>query len=238
VRLGLLGGFRLEVQSDPVLLPLSAQRLLAFLALQPRAVSRVFAGGLLWPDCEESHAAGRLRSALWRLQREAPDVVRSRDRSLSLTEGVELDVRRTSELSRAALEGAALPTRAELEELCAHGSLLPDWYDEWADVERERLRQLRLHALERLCERLTAEGRLGDALEAGLAAVASEPLRESAHRAMIAVHLAEGNLSEAMRQYETCERMLERALGVSPSAATRRLVEQAVAGSRRGASLG
>ena len=65
--------------------------------------------------------------------------------------------------------------------LIASDDVLPDWYDDWIDTERERF-QIRLHALERLCERLTVERRFGEALQAGLAALRTEPLRESAHR--------------------------------------------------------
>ena len=43
----------------------------------------------------------------------------------------------------------------------ATGELLPDWYDDWVAIERERLRALRAHALEALCEQLTAAGQLG-----------------------------------------------------------------------------
>jgi len=50
----------------------------------------------------------------------------------------------------------------------------------WA-IERKRFRQLRAHALERLCERLAAAHGFGEAVEAGLAASTIEPLRESAH---------------------------------------------------------
>ncbi|HEY6203669.1 MAG TPA: bacterial transcriptional activator domain-containing protein [Candidatus Limnocylindria bacterium] len=80
------------------------------------------------------------------------------------------------------------------------GELLADWCDEWVLLERERLRQLRLHALEVLTQRLVTVGRYADAMEVALAALRSEPLRESAHRAVISVHLAEGNRSEALRQ--------------------------------------
>ena len=68
-------------------------------------------------------------------------------------------------------------------------------------IERERFHQLRLRALECICEALTAKGDYAGALEAALAAIAAEPLRESAHRALIGVHLAEGNRAEAVRQF-------------------------------------
>src|SRR6266702_3475376 len=81
------------------------------------------------------------------------------------------------------------------------GELLPDWNaDDWILVERERLRQLSLHGLDAICTRLLALHRYCEAVEAGLAAVRSEPLRESAHRMLIAVHLAEGNYNEALRR--------------------------------------
>jgi DNA-binding SARP family transcriptional activator len=67
-------------------------------------------------------------------------------------------------------------------------------------VERERFRQLRLHALEALCRRLTGDGLHAEAVDAGIAAIAAEPLRESAHRALMSAHVAEGNRGEAMRQ--------------------------------------
>jgi DNA-binding SARP family transcriptional activator len=109
--------------------------------------------------------------------------------------------------------------------LIVSDDVLPDWYDDWLDTERERFRQIRLHALERLCERLTVERRFGEALQAGLAALRTEPLRESAHRAMIGMHLAEGNLGEAVRQYEACERLLWSQLGVKPARQTSELID-------------
>ncbi|MGH8905014.1 MAG: AfsR/SARP family transcriptional regulator [Egibacteraceae bacterium] len=55
---------------------------------------------------------------------------------------------------------------------------------------------------------MTAEGRYSQAIDAGLAAIAGEPLRESAHRALIRAYLAEGNPSEALRQYRIYRRLL------------------------------
>jgi DNA-binding SARP family transcriptional activator len=97
------------------------------------------------------------------------------------------------------------------------GELLPDWYDEWVLFERERLRELRLHALEALATRLPAAHRWGAAMDAALAAVAADPLRESAHRVVIETHLAEGNCCEAIRHYVLFRDLLRRRIGIEPS---------------------
>jgi DNA-binding SARP family transcriptional activator len=102
--------------------------------------------------------------------------------------------------------------------------LLPDWYDDWLLLERERLRQVRLHGLEALCVRLTHLGRYSQAIEAGLLAVEEEALRESSQRALIAAHVSEGNLAEAVRQYDRYAQLLQKELGIAPGAQIRALV--------------
>ena len=84
---------------------------------------------------------------------------------------------------------------AEVNEEVLSADLLPDWTEDWVLMERESYHQLRLRALEALCRRLTANGRFGQAVQAGLAAVSGEPLRESARQALIEAHLAEHNAS-------------------------------------------
>jgi DNA-binding SARP family transcriptional activator len=201
--LGLIGGFELRCARERIALPLTAQRLVAFLALQPRPVTRGYVAGALWLDSSESHAKASLRSALWRTQRAAGDLVAVTSCHLALGTGVEVDVATIAAAAHRALEGPDVVHDEELRVLIDAGELLPDWYDDWLAIERERLRQLRLHALEATCERLAGTRRFGIAVEAGLAAVAADPLRESAHRALVRVHLAEGNLGEAIRQYES-----------------------------------
>ena len=111
-----------------------------------------------------------------------------------------------------------LPVSWTLSEISAlTGEVLPDWYDDWVMLARERFRQLRLHALEALCEQLAAVGRFGEALLAGLGAVAIEPLRESAHRRVL-LSTCSDNHVEAIRQYRTYERLLHEELSLRPSA--------------------
>jgi DNA-binding SARP family transcriptional activator len=84
-------------------------------------------------------------------------------------------------------------------------------------LEAERWRQLRLHALEALSRRLTGVRRFADALEAGMAAVRGEPLRESGHIAVMLVHLAEGNQCEAVAEFERYRALLGTELGLEPT---------------------
>lgn len=213
VVLHLLAGFGVDVDGEAVPLPGSAQRLVAFVALHERPVLRPYAAGTLWLDWPEARAAGNLRSALWRIQRNTPELVSADARMLQLGRYVRVDLREAETLARAELAGDSSEAGPEALAL----DLLPDWYDDWVLLERERFRQLRLRALESRCARLTAAGRHDEALEAGLLAVVGEPLRESAHRALVRLHLEEGNAAEALRQFRLCRRLLLEQLGVEPS---------------------
>jgi DNA-binding SARP family transcriptional activator len=102
--------------------------------------------------------------------------------------------------------------------------LLPDWYEDWVQADRERFRQIRLHTLERLAERLAERGLFAGAIEAALSAISGEPLRESAHRTLIRIYLLEGNKGEAIRQYVLYQRLLWEELGIQPSTELGRLV--------------
>jgi DNA-binding SARP family transcriptional activator len=217
-RLSLLGGFELRCTGQEVAVPRSGQRLLALLALQARPLERLWVAGTLWIDATEERAGASLRSALWRLpQPGGTAVVEASTTHLRLARDVAVDVHE--------LAARAEGDDPDLEPSALARDLLPDWYEDWVVLERERLRQLRLHALEALCRRLTQAGRFGAAVQAGLAAVAGEPLRESAHRTLIRAHLAEGNPGEAVRQYHLYRRLLAGELAIEPSAAIRELVQ-------------
>ncbi len=217
-RLSLLQGFELEHDQAPVLLPLTAQRLVAFLALHRRRLLRVYVAGVLWIDSSQESANASLRTTLWRLRQPFPLVDASASH-LALNQEVSVDLHRVSALSHAVVSGGG-DDASDLAELIDAGDLLPDWYDDWVVIERERFRQRRLHALEALCERLAGQGRYGEAVEAGLTAVAGEPLRESTHRAVMRAHLAEGNRHEALRQYGMLRALLCDQLGLEPTAET------------------
>jgi DNA-binding SARP family transcriptional activator len=216
--LRLLGGFELCIGSRPVTLSLGPQRLLAYLALHARPAARSSVAGTLWPEAAEERAAANLRSTLWRIRRTGLPLVSSSGAYLRLEPSVRLDVHESIGAARRILDAAATGDDLDsLSEAALAGDVLPDWDDDWALLERERFRQIRLHALERRCDLLTSAGRTAEAIEAGLAVVAAEPLRESAHRALIRAHLAEGNRVEAIRQFALYRRLMHDDLGLEPS---------------------
>ena len=203
----------------------SGQRLLALLALQGRPLERLWVAGTLWMDASEERAGASLRSALWRLpQPGGTPMVESSVTHLRLARDIDVDLHDLSaRMERLEQASTAIDDRTGSSALTR--DLLPDWYEDWVVLERERFRQLRLHALEAQCRRLTEAGRFGAAVQAGLAAVSGEPLRESAHRTLIRAHLAEGNPGEAVRQFHLYRRLLADELAVEPSAAIRGLVQ-------------
>jgi DNA-binding SARP family transcriptional activator len=219
----LLGGFELHHGGRGVAASPSAQRLLAYVATRRHAVNRVAAARALWPDYPDTRAAANLRSTLWRLRREhGGGPVRSTDRGLELRPETVVDIH-TVHAKTAALTSAADRTW-DLDPAVLRHDVLPEWTDEWLLPTREWFRQIRLHALETLCTRHCRYGRYDAALDAGMAAVDCEPLRESAHRAIVRVHLAEGNPAEALRQYELYRRLAGSELGLRPSQQFRALV--------------
>lgn len=226
ISIGLLGGFEVRSRGEVVSFPATARRLVAFLALATRPLARSYVSQSLWPDASERHAAGNLRTALWKIGHLDSLPIEVCGGQLALGTRIAVDYWRSVTLARQLLGHAESLEDPELDEQAFTQDLLPDWYEEWVVAERERYRQLRLHALEELCTEFVGRRRFAQAVQAGLAAVAGEPLRESATLVLVRVYLAEGNVGEAIRQYESFTHLLWDELKVSPSRAMTELVER------------
>ncbi|TDV48780.1 DNA-binding SARP family transcriptional activator [Actinophytocola oryzae] len=219
--LTLFGGFQLQVDGAVVKLAVGAQRLVAFLAVGgPSLRTRI--ASALWGDGPEHRAQARLRTTIWRVNNLVPGLVTSRQGLLVVADFVDSDVRRFAAEARAQLSGGAEPSTATLE--LGAGELLPGWEDDWVRFERDRFKQLQLHMMEAIAAFLRARGDYGIALDIALHAVRADPLRESARRAVIDVHLAEGNHVEALREYRRFHNELLSQIGVRPSRSLSQLV--------------
>ncbi|MEV5550147.1 BTAD domain-containing putative transcriptional regulator [Streptomyces sp. NPDC052309] len=230
VHIALLGGFDLVVGNVPVSVPAGSKRLLALLALNYRAaVPRSLIAGSLWPEACEQKAYTNLRATLSRMRdlgRKALDVSPSEVR---LAREVTVDLHHARSLAQRILD-PRVPTgdldlnAATVDKLSA--DLLPGWYDDWALLEAEHWRQLRLHALEKLAGELIDARQFAGAVTAAHTAVRADPLRESSQVSLIRAHVAEGNLAEALDDFERYAQRLRNELGLHPTPRLRRLVSE------------
>lgn len=225
--LQVLGDFEMRSGDDVLRVSGPAQKLFALLAVchRERPARRTALAEHLWPDAPSGRASSNLRSVLWRLPRHrGRALVRGTATSVALSPGIDVDLWEAEAQVRRLCNGTSSAPCSLDDVHRLSRDLLPDWDDDWISVEQESFRQQRLHALERCARALREEGRYLDALAAALGAVRAEPLRESAHRHVIEIHLAEGNRAEALRQYDRYRRLVAAELGIAPSPTIRRLV--------------
>src|SRR5262249_31215414 len=147
------------------------------------------------------------------------DLIHADKWSLALGDNVVVDAVQVRRWAARLISGSASSEDLGLHPWPAHAlDFLPGWYDDWVLMERERMRQQILHALEALSRQLSAAGRGAEAIEAALLAVGAEPLRESGQRVLIEAHLAEGNWVEGRRTLWAYRELLRRELDAEPSA--------------------
>lgn len=213
----LLGGPYVVQDRRQIPVPEGSKRLLVYIALREGHVDRRQAAGALWPLGDDGRAGGNLRSALWRLRVAGIEILQSDKSALWLDPQAQLDLRFIESWAARIIEGGVEAGDLRIPSWGPDAlDLLPGWYDDWVIFERERLRQRVLHALESLSRQLIQAGRYAEAIEVALEAVRVEPLRESAQRTLLQAHLAEGNLVEARRAFNTYRILVKRELGVAP----------------------
>jgi DNA-binding SARP family transcriptional activator len=227
LELRLLGGFEARREDRILPIALSSAELLSLLILCGRRGHRPTVAGTLWPDKTEARAHANRRGAVWRLADHGAGFVFAVGGWLHLTEDVVADVEIVECQSRQLINGIAdsAPNLAidDLEQ-----DLLPTWDQSWVLLERERFRQLRLYVLEALANHLVSLGRIAEAVLAAVAAVQADPLRESAHRALISAHLADGNRGEAARQYQRFRELLGKEMGIQPTPHLAQFLDDAI----------
>jgi DNA-binding SARP family transcriptional activator len=216
--ISVLGGFDVRTQGVRLNLPATAERVLGFLALSGTRQNRDVVAGRLWSFTSQARAQANLRTALWQLRRIHSDVIHAARNRIWLSDEVAVDYRTMTDQARRLFSGATADEdllRVPLELFKAE--LLPGWDEDWLLIERERHRQLRMHALEDLSRRLVGVGRFALAADVAYGAIAIEPLCESAHRTLTQVFLAEGNRTEALRQYRLYRSLLVSETGFGPT---------------------
>jgi predicted ATPase/DNA-binding SARP family transcriptional activator len=215
-----------EVRRGSIILPpLPTQKttsLLAYLLLHKHfSHSREKLAELFWGDVSDEQARHSLRTALATLRRELGSDLFLTDREsiqVSPDFSIWVDALEFEKQARSAtdLDIATLQSTISLY----RGDLLPDFYDDWILRERDRYQTLYLVLLLQMTQLLRARSDYARAIEYAERALECEPANERAHQHLIFCHLANGDRSAALRQYEACCRTLQEELAVEPSPET------------------
>jgi DNA-binding SARP family transcriptional activator len=221
----------------------SQQRRIALLALLAAApgesVSRDRLMGFLWPDRDERSARHLLADSLYIMRGALGDgaIVATAETLRLSSEHVRTDVVafRTALAEQRWADALTLYRGDFLD-----GFFLRDAadFDQWATVERTRLRGLAARAALALADELHAAGRLRDAADAGERALELEPCDETLLRDLVRRLIAAGNPSRAEVVGRAFIERLDRELGVSPSAETMQVLREARAPKRPARNLG
>jgi DNA-binding SARP family transcriptional activator len=245
LRINLLGTFQLDLDNTPAAgidLP-RLRSLLAYLALHRwTPLSRSYLASLFWPDSTDAQAHTNLRNLIHKLRQGFPG--KGMVDTFIRSDWHMLQWQPTAPWTLDVLEFEQAITRAEqarliqdidaekqaLEEAVSlyRGELLPGCYDEWILPERDRLQQIYLGALERLIDLLKNVRGYYAAISIAQRLLRHDPLHESAYRRLMRLYASSGNRAAALRTYQNCVVVLERELGVEPSAATQALYDELI----------
>jgi DNA-binding SARP family transcriptional activator/tetratricopeptide (TPR) repeat protein len=231
----LLGKFDVRFDDALVKIPSrSEQSLFAFLILHAGAAfRREHLAGLFWLDSDETLAKGYLRQALWRLRKafssaspNVPNYFQADKISMTFDsqQAYWLDVAQLKKGHQETIDDLIIATQVYT------GELLPGFYDEWVLRERERLHALFERKMQRLLELLSSASRWEELIRQAERWIVLGDTPESAYRALILAHAAQGDVSMALAAYKRCLQALERELGVLPSPDTTQLAEQVRSG--------
>jgi predicted ATPase/DNA-binding SARP family transcriptional activator len=222
----LFGPFEVRLHDAP-LPPLRSQKacwLLALLALRAGAgVDRDWLAATLWPDSPEAAALANVRSNLRDLRLafgpQAARLLTPTKRTIGLdVMGADVDA-----LAFDAAIARGDPASIERAVALYRGPLLEGCAEVWAFEARQAREHAYLAALERLAERALARGERATAERYLRRAVATDPLREAAQRALMQALAGGGSYSAALQVYLDLRVLLHRELSAEPDPETRAL---------------
>ncbi len=242
LRLILLGGCRIDLGNRIVEMRRKPQQLVKLLALQPNfRLQREQLVDILWRDQEGLAAANNLHKAVHAARRAfEPELTAGGDSKFIITkdgqivltapDGLLVDALEFEKLAAAALAGDEAKL-CEAALVLYAGDLLPEnLYEEWTSERREYLRAICRRLLKKLVGIYESERQFERSADAARKIVAADAFDEAARRDLMRLLALGGNPRQAVRQFEICQAVLQKELGVEPERETRELFEQIVSG--------
>jgi two-component SAPR family response regulator len=214
----------------------SVRDLFFFFLTSEKTLTREQVAMALWPDIDEPQKIKlRFKNDIYRLRRAVgqevityEDVLYSFNRNLDFEYDVEAF---ESYLARAKSVKGIEEQVAYYEKAVAlvTGPFLDDIYADWTIVERERLNQSYLSALQTLAELLQKQARPEQALVICQRALEYDPTFEAAYSLSMQMHHRMGDRASVIRTYQACAEALQRQIGLPPSKETEQLYRRLIA---------
>ncbi|MGD8792670.1 MAG: tetratricopeptide repeat protein [Anaerolineae bacterium] len=231
-----LGQPQVELGGEDIQWTTVQSRDLLFCLLQyPQGLRKEEVGALFWPDHPPRRLDGIFRSSLYRLRRAIfRDVVVFEDGLYHFSREANywFDVQAFEQLLDQAGQAAVPEAEIDLLEQALdlyRGDYLEGAYADWCALERERLRERRLNALEALAGLHAGRGDFQHAIDEYQRLVTHDPYREPAYRELMRCHYRLGDRVSAVRHYQSCAEILREDLGLDPSDETEELYQRIIA---------
>ncbi len=218
----------------------NGQAVLRYLVAQPehRATMDVLMAAM-WPEDEPEVAHHKLQVAVSALRcslnrgyvNDAGGgyiLCRNRVYQLSPLIPLQIDVDEFLELYHAGQQSSGSRMAVYYERACdlyTGPFLFEDLYVDWSFMQREQLNQVYLAMCSMLAEYYLEACRYEDATRWTIAILKENRCDEAAHRQLMRIYAAQGRRSEALRQYQLCERILAEELSVHPMPKTMSLFQ-------------
>jgi len=181
---------------------------------------------LLYRDLPEKKIRGRISDYIWQIKKHLPGfpLLTTPDQIDLDKQSIWVDVK----AFKAEIDKPSAPLSEKFIELYK-GELLPELYDDWVLVERERWRSLYLRALRNLINNLLVEGDNEKAVSRMEYLLKEEPYDESVVRLLMQTSLKIGRRGAALAAYERFQLLSTEHLGMEPDVKTKRIYETAKA---------
>ncbi len=234
--LNTLGGLSVQLDGQPVSFgQRKTPALLVYLACNPRPHPREVLAEMLWEDRTQSQSLANLRVVLTDLRHTVGEYVCVTRETVSVNteSAIWLDADAFEAQLKAADEDfTQLKDALELY----RGDFLDGFYidsqvyEDWALLERERLRFRAMEALDTLINSHLDGGDYTNGIARATQLLRMDTLREKTYRQLMQLLALSGERAAALAQYQTCCRVLREELGVTPTPDTVQLYERISAG--------
>jgi DNA-binding SARP family transcriptional activator len=231
-----------EVRRTGQVLKLCASRkgqgILRYLAVQPEHRATIDSlMNVFWPDDEPEAAQGKLHIAISALRRSlnagyscepGAGYILCKNHSYMLNPAVSIqtDVEQFVQAFQTGQKRAdeRLASYERACQLYTGPFLAEDLYADWSFLQREQLSHMYLTMCRTLADNAVQQGWYEEAITWTTAILQENRCDEAAHCQLMRIYAMQGRRSEAIEQYQRCERILHEELGMKPLPETTNLL--------------